>query len=324
MAAAGPIADPLSISVPTIHVSINDTCDHMQAIRNSTIYETEIMEFKSCQGAARILTDEGCEKYILKNINKAECTYDEDADKIVVMIPFEDMHLRFILSRAGAEISVERRIEMLEKQIQQLDPYETVCFNEYPKWDTYEEFIKLPEFKYIKASWDFNKKEKLFQYDDFHYNIVGRLEQFNNLPVAMFSKQYIWYEVNLSKIAGIDGCGDIKCKETNICSKCFMKGDDEEDYKSSVAVNDRTCRFGHISKEWLRYCTEFIHGFLILEYRSFIYESIRVELIAKNTTSKIIIKRSKNPVIINDDESIDIPKPKIIFDLFGTKFRLDF
>jgi hypothetical protein len=312
----------------------------LKVTQSDKIYQLVVKDFQACQGTEALLTTLGCRKFILKNVKKFECIYDRNLDIMVVYTSLYDIVMKFELPRNIVEPEspleqriklLEERIKLLEEQIKLLEepsePYETICDHIYPDWAAYEEFAKLPGFKYFKASWNFNKSTKIERFDGNDFRVVGEHKSFDNMKIVIEDNPLRLFEVDLAKLAGVKRCEDgDDCDGTTNCDRFFMKGNVDDDYYCAIITNKKTIRFGHIDSTWLRYCIEFIHGFMILEWKDLICDSIHVELIVTYAEeSRIIIKRSKNPIVIsaNNETPIYLPKPKITLNLYGVRVQIE-
>lgn len=120
-------------------------------------YEVEIKEFLSCQKPKPFLNDESCKEYVKENYKDMKINFYK------LQISSEPMKGKFIVfglkkvERFMGETDLLVRVEELERQIDELNPYEVVEQHIYPKWKSIEEFKELDSYKYFEACWSWRK-----------------------------------------------------------------------------------------------------------------------------------------------------------------------
>lgn len=131
-------------------------CDVLEVFNiypTNRIFRVEVNDFISIQKPNAVLVPESCKNFIINNINKATYKYDESKNTIEVCISVFDMCDIYIELKETFinERNYKAIVNELERKLEDMDPFETIETFSYPQWNTYDEFINLPDWKYFKC-----------------------------------------------------------------------------------------------------------------------------------------------------------------------------
>ena len=122
--------------------------------RNSINYKMTIINLNSVQFPEVFITPKMAIESIIKHVSQGPAyTYDEKTDIIEIKYKMFDtygicLHLKKDLTQMP---TIEQRITRLELLLDALTLDELIESHTYPEWQTYEEFMKLPSYKYFDA-----------------------------------------------------------------------------------------------------------------------------------------------------------------------------
>ncbi len=117
------------------------------------LYDTVIIDFLDCQKPRVMLTPLACLDIIIDNISEIRYDYDSISDKIVCTIPvLAKLNIYFELLRRHTDPPIRVSLAKLESRIENLETHEIIESFFFPKWETIDEFMKLPNFPIIETS----------------------------------------------------------------------------------------------------------------------------------------------------------------------------
>lgn len=120
--------------------------------RQDVQYQT-VVNLKECQKPKPFLIEEACKEIIIDKCSELSYKYDEEKDLINCKIHLmKNNYIELNLTRVNSKLDAEREIAKLKAKIDELEPYEIIHEHVYPTWNSLEEFMKLPGFKYFEAA----------------------------------------------------------------------------------------------------------------------------------------------------------------------------
>lgn len=154
--------------------------------RNSINYKMTIINPDLVQYPEVFITQKMAIESIIKHIHQGpQYIYDEKTDIIEIKYKMFDthgicLHLKKDLTQMP---TVEQRITRLELLLDALTLDELVESHTYPEWSTYEEFMKLPSYKYFDA---FHNAQRYFNSEPMihlgKFRDIYYLPQYKNAP----------------------------------------------------------------------------------------------------------------------------------------------
>jgi hypothetical protein len=285
--------------------------------RKRQLYQCVATEYKTHQSPKVMLTDEAFVDMLLEKLSD-ECkyTYEPNTGHILLSIPLIkdrlDARFELVPNQEEGEIDYKAQIKELQDEIDRLEPYEIIETHEYPKWNTLDEFRKLPGFKYIEAGMDWRSHLRVVNDSKKEESKRDRFFKCNDMYVG-FRKPGT-HNIQNQTETGTGIIGDPFCKWTTIIDESSdndlnkVIGYVLERYKRSVVI---ICRDIYLSVHIRNYMLDYLRGWIILNLNLLIGRQAYYEIhIDKNRgTVKIIIKRLKNPIftfdctdIIGDDK----------------------
>ncbi len=125
--------------------------------RKGHIYECHIDNFIICQIPKAILNEGGCKDTIIEfvNANRHEYNYSQETDTFIVTINWLPTKGKIVLSLTRSEGETDASSNLIAQVTEILDSrddYEIIHEHEYPTWNTLQEFMALPDFKYFEAA----------------------------------------------------------------------------------------------------------------------------------------------------------------------------
>ncbi len=130
--------------------------------RKNVMYSTIMTDFIRCQLPKPMLTAKACEEFIVDGIKDVTYIYNNETDIILVSLEVfpGKLTIKFSLTNTNESVPLEVIVSQLAAKIDEMEPYEIIHTFTYPKWDTFEEFSKLPGFKYFEAVYNLYKYTK--------------------------------------------------------------------------------------------------------------------------------------------------------------------
>jgi hypothetical protein len=290
--------------------------------RNSINYKAIIGNPDNVQYPEIFLTQKMAIESIIKHISsEPSYVYDEKTDTIEIKYNIIGTYgiciqLKKDLTQAP---TIEQRITKIELLLETLVLDELIESHQYPTWDTYEEFMKLPSYKYFDAFHNaqryFNKEPlmHLGKFREFYYGLVtqdlcGRYLSFscsNNTDQE--KQQFLTYLSDFIKPTRIiqNKEWELTTKDiqfystlykqqsipnTQIGTDCFrdyFQSSLKTFIKRDANYNRWLC---DIINEYIRM---YITGFYLINHQLLIARSIRIELHINNDKMYIHIFRSK-------------------------------
>jgi hypothetical protein len=307
------------IDEPTVIVS---------AIYDEVEYKAEITNFASCQHPTALLTDVACMNFICKNIQHAWYKFNESNTKIdLALNVFADTVINISLNcpKTGVD-NLELKIVRLEKRLSVLDTCELVTSHKYPKWETLEEFKKLPDFKYFKIIENYTRLVVKNEIENVHSHRPGKI-----ILGEAFNREYGMYQKDMTKL------GELYYYDTAFTSCVSMTTDGcftEHDTHPTAIIQTHGRDYPHVSitdrllletlkkqntepyadfprsvqilvvnpykcmSYWLiRYIERYVKGYLLLNHEQFAFRSVTVKInvSSKDNSCYIDIYRGKLP-----------------------------
>lgn len=226
------------------------------------------------------------------------------------------------------EIDYIEEITRLKERIDELETKELIHVHDYPMWETYEDFTKLPGHKYIEAGLQpkdkyYKKREThyfLGEYKNINYRIIKIEEQreTNYLPNfdmrcdrqfnCNVSKDYLWqftWNENFNiedryfeSFNGTKSNGEkywINCINPDVNQrKCFDR---------SVKVI-RTDGIPYIHQAVIWYINTYINGWILLNHAEVKLRSLHIVISLLGNKISINISLSKKPEMIVDSNNL--------------------
>lgn len=235
--------------------------------RKNVMYSCIIDDFIRCQDN-HILTPEACKTFIQDNIKLTKYDYNKEQNVINAVINVVSLcKISFTLTMCKEAIPLTTLIAQLEERLDKLEPYEIIHTFQYPKWDTFEEFTKLPEYQYIVDSYNL---------DQFVKSIPNKLSNQPNHKVMYNESDKLHYSFNSKYMANIltslpiknDDClrrvtNDIKPYRDTIYERQMSKL-----YEAANRVTNISIEFNMSSEPCQRYCVHYATMKFINKYMS--------------------------------------------------------
>ncbi len=130
--------------------SIEVYCHSWKGIKYSTFVTKE----EKYQHPNPFLTPDAFKSIILENISDFKAEYNEISDSI--NLRYDCMAKNYILlvlkcDQVG-ELDIPATLSQLDSRLSALEPFDVIHVAKYPSWRDFDEFMKLPGYKYIEAS----------------------------------------------------------------------------------------------------------------------------------------------------------------------------
>lgn len=177
--------------------------------RNSINYKMTIINPDLVQYPEVFITQKMAIESIIKHIHQEpQYIYDEKTDIIEIKYKMFDthgicLHLKKDLTQMP---TVEQRITKLELLLDALTLDELIESHTYPEWSTYEEFMKLPSYKYFDACYNAQR-------------------YFNREPMLHLGKfRGVYYSISRSQpILNVHGRDDLEKNKAMESLACYVK-----------------------------------------------------------------------------------------------------
>ncbi len=149
--------------------SIEVYCHSWKGIKYSTFVTKE----EKYQHPKTFLTPEAFNSIILENIGEFKAEYNESSDSI--NLRYDCMAKNYILlvlkrDQVG-ESDISVTLSQIDSRLSALEPFDVIHVAKYPSWRDFDEFMKLPGYKYIDASQNPARYLKTDGVADAHGNI---------------------------------------------------------------------------------------------------------------------------------------------------------
>ena len=120
-------------------------------------YQAVINDFMVIQKPEAMVLAAKCRDMIIRNISNP--TYEQIKGGIKLKIPiFEETHAEINMTlNKNKRVSKSSIIRRLCSEIEALKQHKIVAHFKYPQWSTYEEFVKLPDYKYFDVYDNYDK-----------------------------------------------------------------------------------------------------------------------------------------------------------------------
>ena len=265
--------------------------------RNSINYKMTIINPDLVQYPEVFITPKMAIESIIKHIHQGpQYIYDEKTDIIEIKYKMFDthgicLHLKKDLTQMP---TVEQRITKLELLLDALMLDELIESHTYPEWSTYEEFMKLPSYKYFDA---FHNAQRYFnsepiihlgKFRDFYYtpHCPSSLDMLSNRTDSDQQKtQCMAYLASYVKPYNIGQDKEMEQKslDVNFYSTMYKKPanhtDNFRDYFQQSLKTFIYFRYGYhlypVIKEYFRM---YIFGFYLINHAMLIGRDVQIEL----------------------------------------------
>jgi hypothetical protein len=141
-------------------ISLEGGSFHVVAITQRNVCYKGIFDARTVQAPPDVLSAEYCQRIVKQNQSKFVARYEPADDTIRLSYQFVVVDtpctiffdpLKCVPSE---EPDLKVRVNMLEAQLDALQPYETVFTHTYPKWSSIDEFKALPDYHFFAAALD--------------------------------------------------------------------------------------------------------------------------------------------------------------------------
>jgi hypothetical protein len=306
--------------------------------RNSVYYKMTIINPDLVQYPEVFITQKMAIESIIKHVNQGPAyTYDEKTDIIEIKYKMFDTHgICLQLKKDLTNIpTIEQRITRLELLLDTLTLDELIESHTYPSWSTYEEFMKLPGYKYFDAFHNAQRyfnSEPMVHLDKFRdiYYVLNSIHQ-PTLTMANNSTQDSTKKTALSALADyvkpvrITQQKDMeqKSKDVNFYSTMYKQPANPhgqistDNFRDYFQQNLKTFLYSQyyypypVIAEYLRM---YIFGFYLLNHQILFGREVRIELHQLGDKITLHIFRSKKIIVVHRggiDTTINLTIPEI-------------
>ena len=307
--------------------------------RNSINYKMTVINLNSVQFPEVFITPKMAIESIIKHVSQGPAyTYDEKTDIIEIKYKMFDtygicLHLKKDLTQIP---TVEQRITRLELLLDALTLDELIESHTYPEWSTYDEFMKLPSYKYFDA---FHNAQRYFnsepmihlgKFRDIYYvprsDVSPKLDMHSTRSHNAREKtQCMAYLAAYVKPAMIYQQKEMeqKSRDINFYSTMYKQqpllGSDQittDNFRDYFQQNLKTLTYSsyyYICPVIAEYFRMYIFGFYLINHATLIGRDVRIEVHQTGDKMYLHIYRSKQIVMKHMDynSSYSLPIPPV-------------
>jgi hypothetical protein len=148
------------VEVVRTSISLEGGSFHVVAITQRNVCYKGIFDARTVQAPPDVLSAEYCQRIVKQNQCKFVARYEPANDTIHLSYQFvvADAPCTIVFDPLKCapreEPDLKVRVNMLEAQLDALQPYETVFAHTYPKWASLDEFKALPDYHFFTAALD--------------------------------------------------------------------------------------------------------------------------------------------------------------------------